>query len=98
MDAKLVASEIVSNAVLHSGCTPDDRLEVRARLEGRVFEISVHDPGLADEAPLLRQNPDIGGRGLMIVQRLAESWGVAQPDGRLVWAQLLVQPTEEVEL
>jgi anti-sigma regulatory factor (Ser/Thr protein kinase) len=87
-DARLVASEIVSNAVLHSGCTPEHELDVRGRLGEDFFEISVHDPALAEGAPLVRDNPDIGGLGLRIVERLAAAWGVAKPDGRVVWAQL----------
>lgn len=87
-DARLVASEIVSNAVLHSGCSADHQLDVRGRLGEDFFEISVHDPGLTEEAPLVRDNPDIGGLGLRIVERLAAAWGVARPNGRVVWAQL----------
>jgi hypothetical protein len=33
VDAKLVATEIVSNAVRHSGCTPHDVIEIRAHRE-----------------------------------------------------------------
>jgi anti-sigma regulatory factor (Ser/Thr protein kinase) len=87
-DARLVASEIVSNAVLHSGCTPEHDLDVRGLLGEDFFEISVHDPALTEGAPMVRDNPDIGGLGLRIVERLAAAWGVARPDGRVVWAQL----------
>lgn len=87
-DARLVASEIVSNAVLHSGCTAEHELDVHGWLSEEFFEISVHDPALTKEAPVVRDNPDIGGLGLRIVERLAAAWGVARPDGRVVWAQL----------
>ena len=46
MDAKLVASELVSNAVRHSACAPSDVIHVRAGLSAEFLEISVHDPGL----------------------------------------------------
>lgn len=45
-DGLLVASELVTNAVLHSGCEEDHRLRVGARVvDGRLL-ISVHDPGI----------------------------------------------------
>jgi anti-sigma regulatory factor (Ser/Thr protein kinase) len=87
-DARLVASEIVSNAVLHSGGTPNHALDVRGRLGEDFFEISVHDPALTDETPMVRDEPEIGGLGLRIIERLAAAWGVTQPNGRVVWAKL----------
>jgi anti-sigma regulatory factor (Ser/Thr protein kinase) len=90
-DARLVASEIVSNAVLHSGGTPEHELDVRGRICEDFFEISVHDPALTEAVPIVRDNPDIGGLGLRIVERLADAWGVTRPDGRVVWAQLALR-------
>lgn len=94
-NAKLVATEIVSNAVRHSGCTPEHQIEVHARLNSDLLEISVHDPGLSTEHPQVRADRgdlDIGGLGLMIVERLSDRWGTARANGRLVWAQFLIEP------
>jgi anti-sigma regulatory factor (Ser/Thr protein kinase) len=89
-DAKLVASELVSNVVLHSGCaTPDHVIEVRVRSTTEVLVMSIYDSGLSDPIPKARDNPDIG-LGLLIVEQLADGWGIEEPDGRLVWAELLV--------
>jgi anti-sigma regulatory factor (Ser/Thr protein kinase) len=88
VNAKLVATEIVSNAVRHSGCTPDHLLEVRAHRDADILKISVHDPGLTDQAPRVREDPDVGGLGLVIVDRLAHRWGIERPNGRLVWVEL----------
>jgi len=87
-DARLVASEIVSNAVLHSGCTPEHALDVRGVLGEDFFEISVRDPALTEETPMVRDEPEIGGLGLRIVDRVAATWGVTRPNGRVVWAKL----------
>jgi anti-sigma regulatory factor (Ser/Thr protein kinase) len=89
-DAKFVASELVSNVVLHSGSnTPDHVIEVRVRSTPEVLVMSIRDSGLSDPIRQVRDNPDIG-LGLQIVEQLADGWGIEEPDGRLVWAELLV--------
>jgi anti-sigma regulatory factor (Ser/Thr protein kinase) len=93
MNAKLVASELVSNAVRHSSCSPCDELDVRARLSDDLFEISVRDPGLSEQTPQVQREPGIGGLGLAIVERAAERWGSTRPGGRVVWAQLSLRAT-----
>jgi anti-sigma regulatory factor (Ser/Thr protein kinase) len=89
-DGQLVASELVTNAVKHSGCGPEHRLQVDVRLLSDGLEISVHDPGLSKRAayrqPSGRLKP--GGLGLQIVEHLSRSWGAARLDGYLVWAEL----------
>ena len=88
--AMLIASELVSNAVLHSGCEEHDQIEVCARLADNLLEISVHDPGLSRSEPEVPAGRAIGGLGLAIIEKLAYRWGIHQPDGRRVWAQLLL--------
>src|ERR1700759_405416 len=68
-DVMLVASELVTNAVLHSGCLDQHRLKVRARLDGGRVRISVWDPGLSDSSAQVGGGDDVpGGWGLMIVE------------------------------
>ena len=89
-DVKLVASELVSNVVLHSGCSrPDHVIEVRVRSTPEVLVIAIRDSGLSDPIREVRENPVIG-LGLLIVEQLADGWGIEEPDGRLAWAELLV--------
>jgi anti-sigma regulatory factor (Ser/Thr protein kinase) len=89
-DAILVGSELVTNAVLHSGGSPADTIQVRAVLMGRHVSISVHDPGLSGDTPHLRDTSVIQaeGRGLRIVERLACRWGFELDRGNRVWADL----------
>jgi anti-sigma regulatory factor (Ser/Thr protein kinase) len=93
-DARLVATELVGNAILYPGCTSEHELHVRARLNSTLLEISVHDPDLPDNTRKARKRRDrsVGGLGLLIVERLSWRWGVLGFDGRLVWAQLRVRP------
>jgi anti-sigma regulatory factor (Ser/Thr protein kinase) len=89
-DAILVASELVTNAVVHSGGTPADAIQVRAVLMGGGISISVHDPGLSGDTPHPRDTGvlEAEGRGLRIVERLARRWGFEFDCGHRVWAEL----------
>jgi anti-sigma regulatory factor (Ser/Thr protein kinase) len=89
-DGVLVASELVTNAVLHSDCSPEETLEVRAGLRLGRFIISVRDPGLSGRsaAPRSTDVSEPGGWGLRIVEQLAHRWGAERQDGYLVWAEL----------
>ncbi len=89
-DAILIVSELVTNAVAHSGGSPADMIQVRAVLIGADVSISVHDPGLSGDTPHLRDTSVLqaGGRGLRIVERLARRWGFELDRGHRVWAEL----------
>jgi anti-sigma regulatory factor (Ser/Thr protein kinase) len=88
-DVMLVASELVSNAVVHSGCVDQHLLKVRVWLDDRHLRISVMDPGVSgQEAQIgeLRGSP--GGWGLRLVDQLASQWGSERGDGYRVWAEM----------
>lgn len=89
-DAVVAVSELVTNAVVHAGTD----LELTCRLEDTgalVVEVLDHHPSRAPrdgevEAPY--ETPEYG-RGLRLVSRLAESWGVTYRTGaKTVWARL----------
>ncbi len=89
-DGRLVASELVGNAVRHSGSEVRHRLRIDvSRRDGRLL-ISVQDPGLSgDTARPGRGDPtEPGGWGLRIVAQLCEAWGAERPGGYRVWAEL----------
>jgi anti-sigma regulatory factor (Ser/Thr protein kinase) len=93
-DALLVTSELVTNAVLHSGCADTDRLEVRVSRRNENLVISVHDPGLSKDAaaPVVTERFSPGGLGLALVEQLSVRWGTERPDGYRVWAELPGSP------
>lgn len=90
-DAVVVVSELVTNAVVHAGTD----VELACRLEDETGDLLVevldHHPSRAPrdgeiEAPY--ETPEYG-RGLRLVSRLAESWGVTYRTGaKTVWARL----------
>jgi len=86
----LVASELVTNAVVHSGGSRGDTIHVRAALDGGRVWISVHDPGLSADSPQVRDSDGLQahGWGLQIVKELADRWGFERDHGYRVWAEL----------
>ena len=84
-DVLVCASELATNALLH-GVPPGRGYLVRLRLqeEGRLMWVEVHDSG--GGAPAVRVPEDESGRGLVLVNALADRWGVGERDpGKIVW-------------
>jgi anti-sigma regulatory factor (Ser/Thr protein kinase) len=88
--AQLLASELVTNSVLHCGASPDDVLVFRVQLSGAVVRLEIQDPGRGGMiAPRPPDLIDGGGFGLNVVDALSESWGVERSTaGTRVWAHL----------
>jgi anti-anti-sigma regulatory factor/anti-sigma regulatory factor (Ser/Thr protein kinase) len=87
--AVLLASELVTNAVIHA------RTEMRLRLElrGELLHLAVRDRNPRMLRLVVVPGPQAeGGRGLWLVDQLARAWGVNRhPDGgKLVWCTLKV--------
>ena len=84
-DVELIASELVTNALRHGGgvrCVSLFRSKGYVRLE--VSDSSTKMPTIKSA-----RETDTGGRGIAIVTRLADRWGVeVQPEGKTVWAQI----------
>ncbi|MHB8659691.1 MAG: ATP-binding protein [Solirubrobacteraceae bacterium] len=90
-DLALVASELVTNAVRHSGAGPEDSLRVEVRFGDELAVLSVCDPGNAGEAALrARAEATFGGLGLHVVDQLAARWGSERDDDgcQRVWAEV----------
>ena len=81
---ELLTSELVTNAVLHAG-TP---LEVGVAIATKHVLVTVHDLGLA---PLPQDGSREGGRGLSLVDALADHWAtVRHPSGgKTAWFSVL---------
>jgi len=96
-DVLLVASELVTNVVVHSGCRHEHEheLAVRAYVNGDRMTISVHDPDPSEQAAHQRvaEADGAGGWGLQIVDRLAARWGAHRDHGYQVWAELALAPS-----
>ena len=88
-EARLIASELVTNAVAHSGCAAGQAIEIDLTLDDECLLISVDDPVSRarprESGPEQRSAP--GRFGLQIVEQLAMDWGAARHNGHLVWAE-----------
>ncbi|MEU5404015.1 ATP-binding protein [Streptomyces sp. NPDC005963] len=84
-DAELVISELVTNAFQHGS---GDSVRVWLGRTATHVRIEVGGGGSGPELRSRQAGPwEEGGRGLYLVDALAESWGVASSDGR-VWCAL----------
>ncbi len=89
-DIALVVSELVTNAVQHAH--QDAPMELVLTLTDQVVRVSLSD-GSPDH-PRRREASatDEGGRGMAIVDALADRWGVApQPVGKCIWFEIDLQ-------
>ncbi|MGV9349425.1 SpoIIE family protein phosphatase [Streptomyces spiralis] len=97
-DAELGTSEIVTNALLHADSVVDLRLRQfpdRIRIEVRDTAVAPPVPSSLAIADDEEAEQAEGGRGLMIVEHLAQRWG-SSPSGRgkNVWFELSLEPEE----
>jgi anti-sigma regulatory factor (Ser/Thr protein kinase) len=87
--ASLMATELVTNAVIHADAGPT-WLVLSLRDERLRIEVSDSD---SDRLPE-RMHPDLtaeGGRGLALVDSLSAEWGTMRPHqgpGKTVWCEL----------
>jgi serine phosphatase RsbU (regulator of sigma subunit)/anti-sigma regulatory factor (Ser/Thr protein kinase) len=88
-DLRLLATELVANAVRHTGVA-NGSLEVRVRLTGDVVHLSVADdgPGFAIPERPVTAPEGPGGWGLYLVDQCAARWGAELGDRHLVWLEL----------
>ena len=87
-DVRLLLTELITNALRHADMAPGDEIGVKAELNDGTVRIEVHDPGR--DGPVEVRDPGArgGGYGLLLVERLTNSWGVDRLDGTTVWAEL----------
>ena len=83
-DLCIVTSELVSNAVLHSGKAEGDPITVTTTLAANVFRIEVID--WADVIPVLRPTHERRS-GLAYVAILADRWAGSTTTPFSVWAE-----------
>ncbi|WP_395105159.1 ATP-binding protein [Actinomadura sp. SCN-SB] len=96
-DASVIISELLSNALRHARPLPSGQVRLSWSRKDDMIELSVSDGGANTEP---RRGPgtlsSLGGRGLGIVEALAEGWGVRHDEGTTtVWAVLRAPKTAD---
>jgi anti-sigma regulatory factor (Ser/Thr protein kinase) len=105
--ARLLVTELVSNALRHAGLGPNASIALKAFLSRSTALFHVRDDGLGFEPPTLPPEPNghgepddyadllPDGRGLLLVDRLSESWGVTRTPGATVWFEIRRAPAAQ---
>jgi anti-sigma regulatory factor (Ser/Thr protein kinase) len=94
-DVTLIASELVTNAVLYSGCTEEDEIELQLDRTNHHLLLSVVDPGRSGNSAMIAVSEQraSGGMGLAVVDQLASRWGAERSDRYRVWAEVPMAPS-----
>jgi anti-sigma regulatory factor (Ser/Thr protein kinase) len=89
LDAQLVLTEVVANAVRHGGRSGAPiGLTVRATPEVMRVEVTDDGDGFDEEPAAERPDERGGGWGLPIVAALAHRWGVDREEATTVWFEI----------
>ncbi|HVL95899.1 MAG TPA: SpoIIE family protein phosphatase [Solirubrobacteraceae bacterium] len=85
-DVRLLVSEVVTNGVVHGG----EPLDLVVAVGQDVVRIEIHDqgPGFRPGEVTVPPPEATGGRGLMLVDRIAARWGVGPGPRHFVWFEL----------
>jgi anti-sigma regulatory factor (Ser/Thr protein kinase) len=87
-DCTLLVSELEGNAVRHTGA---GRYGLRMRRRRGWIRLELRDPSRALPCLLPVQPMDESGRGLYLVDRMADRWGVdLLPRGKRTWFEMRV--------
>jgi anti-sigma regulatory factor (Ser/Thr protein kinase) len=89
----LLVSELVTNSVRHAGLHEAEHIHLRARSDDACTYVEVCDAGRSGRVPD-RREPSVdalepGGLGLILVDEVADRWGVNRGDDETcVWFEL----------
>ncbi len=86
--AELLTTELVTNAILHAG-TPVRVVAHRSTPEVVVVKVFDGSPRLPSRSPRASDPDAERGRGLFLIDQLANCWGAEPADGgKVVWFTL----------
>ena len=85
-DVRLLVSELVTNAVRHAG---GEAVRLVVAVTGTLLRIEVHDPGNGFEVKPPSDDPlRASGWGLVLVEELADRWGIDHHPRTRVWFEM----------
>jgi anti-sigma regulatory factor (Ser/Thr protein kinase) len=90
-DVRLIISELVTNAVCHANSAEDSRIGVDVAVSRGLIRGEVSDAGAGFSSPLLPEPPppgQVAGRGLYMVSRTVDRWGVNREEFFHVWFEI----------
>lgn len=90
-DAQLCVSEVVTNSIKHSGSADPIHLRVWERSSGLKVEVADGGFGFEPTQPAAPGDGE-GGRGLLILETVADRWGTSRDARARVWFELSPRP------
>jgi anti-sigma regulatory factor (Ser/Thr protein kinase) len=93
-DGQLLISELVTNSVLHAGLSETDSIDVLVIVDDDAVRVAVTDRGsgfaVGDELDPSKRPADVweSGRGLSLVELLADRWGTDRGASGEVWFEI----------
>lgn len=86
--AVLLVSELVGNAVRHTGA---QYFGLRMERRRGMIRIGVRDPSRGLPCLMPVREMDVSGRGLFLVDKLSDRWGVdLLPRGKITWFEMRI--------
>lgn len=90
-DALIVLSEMIANAVNHGSPDDEGTIEISWSIHQGLLEISVLDAGAGTSLKPVDFDADsLSGRGLSIINRVADRWWVDMAQGTRVNVELML--------
>ena len=83
-DARLLASELITNSLLQPDISEEDLLRLAVQLRNGALRVEVRDPGTAQREPGPESSGDFG----QLVDMVATRWGVNRTGGTRVWFEV----------
>ena len=93
-NVRLLVAELVGNSVRHAGLGSADSIMLGFRLRDGLLRVEVTDRGPGFHRPSFKGSATSAGRGLHLVDALADHWGTLpapHKDGWLIWFELDLQ-------
>jgi anti-sigma regulatory factor (Ser/Thr protein kinase) len=86
-DSLLLISELVTNSVTHSKAS-NVVIELVVCVTPSTIRVEVSDDGEGFEPPPIPHDDEESGRGLHVLQELADRWGTPNGQGTAVWFEI----------
>jgi two-component sensor histidine kinase len=88
-DVLLLVTELVTNAVRHSGAGPEGLVRVELRRGAGTVRVAVSDEGTGFTAERPREPNEGEGWGLALVDRIADRWAITPTgSGTCAWFEI----------
>ena len=89
----LGVSELATNAIMHTPSGDGGQVTIGLVSRGEYVRAEVTNDGTTADGPRIRRDSEAeSGRGILIIDALADAWGVSEHAGRTtVWAEFRIR-------